>query len=68
MATMEIEIRVSALEAEVSTLKNKLTELERPQTAWWRKISGTFAGDADYNEAMRLGREYRLSQKDEDAK
>ena len=68
MAMTEIEIRVVALETEVSTLKNKLTELERPQTAWWRAISGTFAGDADYDEAMRLGREYRLSQKDVDAK
>jgi hypothetical protein len=65
MATTEIEIRITALETEVSTLKNKLTELERPQAAWWREISGTFASDADYDEAMRLGREYRLSLKEE---
>lgn len=67
MATTEIELRVAALETEISTLKNKLTKLEkRPQTAWWREISGTFADDADYEEAMRLGREYRLSQTEED--
>ncbi len=69
MATTEIEIRISALETEVSTLKNKLTELEgRPQAVWWREISGTFANDAGYDKAMRLGREYRLSQKEENAK
>ena len=65
MATTEIEIRVSALESEIATLKQKLAKLEKTPTAWWQQISGTFADDADYEEAMRLGREYRLAQKDE---
>ena len=65
MATTEIEIRVSALESEIATLKEKLAKIEKSPTAWWQKISGTFADDADYEEAMRLGREYRLAQKDE---
>ncbi len=65
MATTEIEIRVSALENEIATLKEKLAKIEKTPTAWWQKISGTFADDADYEEAMRLGREYRLAQRDE---
>jgi len=65
MATSEIEIRVSALENEIATLKEKLAKIERTPIAWWQKISGTFADDADYEEAMRLGREYRLAQTDE---
>ena len=65
MATTEIEIRVLALENEVSTLKDKLAKIEKSPKAWWQKISGTFAEDADYEEAMRLGREYRLAQKEE---
>ena len=64
MATTEIEIRVSALESEIATLKEKLAKIEKSPTAWWQKVSGTFADDADYEEAMRLGREYRLAQKE----
>lgn len=65
MATTEIEIRVSALENEIAQLKKKLAKMEKEPTAWWQKISGTFSDDADFDEAMRLGREYRLSQRDE---
>ena len=64
MATTEIEIRVSALESEIATLKEKLAKIEKSPTVWWQEISGTFADDADYEEAMRLGREYRLAQKE----
>lgn len=64
MATTEIEIRVSALENEIATLKEKLAKMEKTSPSWWQKISGTFANDTDYDEAMRLGREYRLAQKD----
>ena len=68
MVTTEIEIRVSALENEITILKKKLAKFEKAPTAWWQKISGTFANDADYEEAMRLGREYRLAQKEESAR
>jgi hypothetical protein len=65
MTNSEIENRVSILEDEIVTLKKKLAKLENEPTAWWQKISGTFADDADYEEAMRLGREYRLAQANE---
>jgi hypothetical protein len=64
MATTEIEIRVLALESEVATLKDKLAKIEKSPPNWWQKISGTFAEDADYEEVMRLGREYRVAQRE----
>ncbi len=65
MATKEIEIRVSALENEIAALKKKLAKIETTPAAWWQRVSGTFTDDADFEEAMRLGREYRLAQKEE---
>ena len=65
MAMTEIEVRVSALESEIATLKKKLAKIETTPEAWWQKISGTFTDDADFEEAMRLGREYRLALEDD---
>lgn len=40
------------------------TELEnKTEVPWWEQRAGTFADDPIYDEAMRLGREYRESQK-----
>lgn len=64
MATTEIEVRVLALEKEITTLKDKLEKIEKTPAAWWNKIAGTFADDADYEEAMRLGRQFRLAHKE----
>jgi len=61
MSTADLEKRLVALEAEVAALKKKAShtaELERP---WWEEIAGTFANDPIYDEAMRLGRQYRDS-------
>ncbi|MEG3438423.1 hypothetical protein V0288_14930 [Pannus brasiliensis CCIBt3594] len=55
----QLEERVADLEAEVARLKNKVeNDSSRP---WWEKIAGTFADNPAYDEAMRLGREYRDS-------
>jgi hypothetical protein len=53
-----MEKRLADLEAEVARLKVKVDQAEvtRP---WWEEIVGTFADNPDYEEAMRLGREYR---------
>lgn len=61
MATVDLESRVAALEAEVVHLKRALAEVRRPEPPWWQVISGTFAGDPMFEEAMWLGREYRES-------
>jgi hypothetical protein len=55
-----LEQRVAALEAEVTTLKRKIDEIETSKP-WWEQIAGTFQHDPLYERAMRLGREYRQS-------
>ena len=60
MAAVSVEERLSALEKELAQLKQQLAK-DKSQTAlpWWEKIAGTFADSEEYEEAMRLGREYR---------
>ncbi len=59
MSNAEIEARFAKLETEVSHLKAQIQTAN--QTPWWESILGTFAEDPVYDEAMRLGREYRES-------
>ena len=60
MAGQSLGKGVAALEEEVSRLK-ALLERKKDDKPWWEKIAGTFANDPLYDEAMRLGREYRES-------
>lgn len=50
----------STLEPEATHLKSKL-KIDLSSSPWWEQIAGTFAGNSVYDEAMRLGREYRGS-------
>jgi hypothetical protein len=56
-----IEKRLLALEAEVMRLKESFANLATTMRPWWREIAGTFSNDPIYEEAMRLGRQYRES-------
>jgi hypothetical protein len=38
---------------------------QSPQIPWWEKIAGSFADDPDFDEAERLGREWRKSAQDD---
>jgi hypothetical protein len=62
MDAKKLADRVAALEAEVARLKSKV-ESHQPEAEvpWWKQIWGAFAGDPAFEEAMRLGREYRES-------
>jgi putative transposase len=55
-----LEQRVAALEAEVTKLKRKIDAIETTKP-WWEHIAGTFQNDPLYEQAMRLGRQYRQS-------
>ena len=61
MTKVQLERRIYALEEQVARLKAELEEVQGPQVPWWQKISGSFADDPDFKEAMRLGREWRES-------
>lgn len=60
MATT-LEERVTALEAQVAHL---LADKQAAKTdmPWYERWKGAFQGDEMYDEAMRLGAEYRHSQ------
>ena len=66
MTKLEIETKFKALETELVLLKKKVQEIEKPKEAWWKNIPNVFNNNPAYNEAMRLGREYRLAQREEE--
>ena len=60
MAASALEKRVASLENELAQLKSKVGD-PKPAANWLESIYGAFANDPVYDEAMRLGREYRES-------
>ena len=63
MATLEIEERLFRLEAEVAQLKVKVSQTTDNPVPWWQQISGVFKDDPLFDEAERLGREWREAQR-----
>jgi len=57
---VELEERVSVIEEKLEQL---LEERRRLPKQAWRKTAGDFADDPGFDEMMRLGKEYRESQK-----
>ena len=65
MSTQLLEHRVAALEEEVARLKRDMHPATSTQADWLDRIFGMFADDPLYDEAERLGREYRFSLREE---
>jgi hypothetical protein len=63
MSQAKLEQRLVALERQVARLAEKVGHEAEipPKIPWWKQISGVFADDPAFDEAMRLGREYRES-------
>jgi hypothetical protein len=61
MASVDLEQRVALLEAVVAKLKAEAGDSRGKQYPWWEEIAGSFADDPAFEEAMRLGREWRES-------
>jgi hypothetical protein len=53
---MTVEERLTIIEKELAELKRKLPV---PKRDWIARISGSFKGDPDFGEILRLGREIR---------
>lgn len=58
--TAQLERRVAALEADMTKLKSRIEAMHTTQP-WWEQIAGTFQHDPMYEDAMRLGQQYRQS-------
>jgi hypothetical protein len=56
-----LEQRVAELEEKVARLTGEKPEVGQ-QLPWWDKWFGAFKDDPDFDEAVRLGAEYRKSQ------
>lgn len=63
MNNIEIEKRLEIVEAELAVLKNKFEKKADSEKPWYKLIP-KFGGNPAYEEAMRLGREYREAQTD----
>jgi hypothetical protein len=61
MASMPLEARVAALEKEVARLRAKVEGEDQTAPDWLDRVWGSFANDPIYEQAMRLGREWRES-------
>lgn len=63
MAMQTLEERLATVENELAQIKRQLTA-ERPQIApaSWERMFGIFADSEGFEEATRLGREYREAQ------
>jgi hypothetical protein len=61
MASETIEERLSDLEKRVHKIEDKFGNASNADPPWWRKIAGRFKNNPEFDEAMRLGKEYRES-------
>ncbi len=53
-----VEERLAHVERDVQELKSEVQRL-RPTEGWIDKITGSFKGDPDFEEILRLGQEIR---------
>jgi hypothetical protein len=56
-----LEARVKALESELAQVKQILSNFLQQESPWWLKIAGSFENDPTFDEAVRLGQEWRKS-------
>jgi len=61
MAAETMEARLSTLEREIAQIKRLLRSKSVPTQPWWERIAGVFEDDPVFEQAMKLGRQYRES-------
>ena len=61
-----IEKRVEALEHQVTELRQQLAQQQSPDDRF-RRLSGSFADEPEFDEVLRLGREIRRADRPDTA-
>lgn len=59
--SQNLEERVATLEAEQAQMKQMLSGFLQKESPWWSKVAGSFENDPMFDEAVRLGQEWRKS-------
>lgn len=59
--SQHLEARVTTLEIELAQMKETLAESLQKKEPWWVKVAGSFENDPTFDEAIRLGQEWRKS-------
>lgn len=57
----QLEARVETLEIELAQMRQMLSELLQQKNPWWLRVAGSFEDDYTFDEAVRLGQEWRKS-------
>lgn len=57
----QLESRVATLETELAQMKQMLSVFVQKKAPWWLKVAGSFENDPTFDEAVRLGQEWRKS-------
>jgi hypothetical protein len=60
-----VEERLARIEKEIEALKTKLP-VDESKTDWLSKVNGTFKDDPDFDEIVRIGKEFRDSDRPKD--
>ena len=57
----QLENLVANLETELAQMKKLLANFlqTEPPAPWWLQVAGSFENDPDFDEAVRLGQEWR---------
>ncbi len=59
--SQRLEARVTTLESELMQMKQILSGFLQKESPWWLKVAGSFENDPTFDEAVRLGQEWRKS-------
>lgn len=67
MSAVSLEERMTALESELQTLKDEVRSLSssKAKPSWIDKVSGSMADFPEFEEVVRLGREWRKKMNEE---
>lgn len=60
-SSQQLEARVAIVEKELAQMKLILVDSVKTKEPWWLKVAGSFENDPTFDEAVRLGQEWRKS-------